>query len=312
LAVADLPSIPIICGPTGSGKTSVAVQLAADFPIEIISADSRQVVKHLDIGTAKPTPDEQQTVRFHLIDLIEPGERYSAFQFIEDCDTAVGDIIGRKRIPMVVGGTGLYLKALTEGVVEIEQDRPEIRQRLEDEMARLGPEAMHRRLAELDPAEAERIHANNRVRVLRALEIYELTGRPKSELLAAGAYKRSSYAYSFYCLQPERTALYEAINRRVDAMMKAGLPEEVDRLVRRGLEPQLRRANVIGYDELLDYLDDRCSLDEAVAMIKQNSRRYAKRQMTWFRHQAGCTYFTDRPTIMTALGGVLAADWPTG
>ena len=310
--MADLPSIPIICGPTGSGKTSVAVQLAADFPIEIISADSRQVVKHLDIGTAKPTPDEQQTVRFHLIDLIEPGERYSAFQFIEDCDTAVGDIIGRKRIPMVVGGTGLYLKALTEGVVEIEQDRPEIRQRLEDEMARLGPEAMHRRLAELDPAEAERIHANNRVRVLRALEIYELTGRPKSELLAAGAYKRSSYAYSFYCLQPERTALYEAINRRVDAMMKAGLPEEVDRLVRRGLEPQLRRANVIGYDELLDYLDDRCSLDEAVAMIKQNSRRYAKRQMTWFRHQAGCTYFTDRPTIMTALGGVLAADWPTG
>ena len=310
--MADLPSIPIICGPTGSGKTSVAVQLAADFPIEIISADSRQVIKHLDIGTAKPTPDEQQTVRFHLIDLIEPGERYSAFQFIEDCDTAVGDIIGRKRIPVIVGGTGLYLKALTEGVVEIEQDRPEIRQHLEDEMARLGPEAMHRRLAELDPAEAERIHVNNQVRVLRALEIYELTGRPKSELLAAGAYKRSSYAYSFYCLQPERTALYEAINRRVDAMIKAGLPEEVDRLVRRGLEPQLRQANVIGYDELLDYLDDRCSLDEAVAMIKQNSRRYAKRQITWFRHQAGCTYFTDRPSIMTALGGVLAADWPTG
>lgn len=309
--MADLPSIPIICGPTGSGKTSVAVQLAADFPIEIISADSRQVIKHLDIGTAKPTPDEQQTVRFHLIDLIEPGERYSAFQFIENCDAAMGDIIGRKRVPMVVGGTGLYLKALTEGVVEIEQDRPEIRQRLEDEMARLGPKAMHRRLTELDPVEAERIHANNRVRVLRALEIYELTGRPKSELLTAGAYKRSSYAYSFYCLQPERTALYEAINRRVDAMIKAGLPEEVDRLVRRGLEPQLRRANVIGYDELLDYLDDRCSLDEAVAMIKQNSRRYAKRQMTWFRHQAGCTYFTDRPTIMTALGGVLAAGWPT-
>jgi len=175
--VADLPPIPIICGPTGSGKTSVAVQLAAGFPIEIISADSRQVIKHLDIGTAKPTPDEQQAVRFHLIDLIEPGERYSAFQFIEDCDTAAGDIIGRKRIPVVVGGTGLYLKALTEGVVEIEQDRPEIRQHLEDEMARLGPEVMHRRLVELDPAEAERIHANNRVRVLRALEIYELTRR---------------------------------------------------------------------------------------------------------------------------------------
>jgi len=310
--VADLPPIPIICGPTGSGKTSVAVQLAAGFPIEIISADSRQVIKHLDIGTAKPTPDEQQAVRFHLIDLIEPGERYSAFQFIEDCDTAAGDIIGRKRIPVVVGGTGLYLKALTEGVVEIEQDRPEIRQHLEDEMARLGPEVMHRRLVELDPAEAERIHANNRVRVLRALEIYELTGRPKSELLAAGAYKKSSYAYSFYCLQPERTALYEAINQRVDTMMKAGLPEEVDRLVRRGLEPRLRRSNVIGYDELLDYLDDRCSLDEAVAAIKQNSRRYAKRQLTWFRHQADCTYFTDRPAIMTALGGVLATDWPTG
>jgi len=305
--VVDHNLIPIICGPTGSGKTSAAVRLASEFPLEVISADSRQIIRHLDIGTAKPTAEEQRIVRFHLIDLIEPGERYSAFRFIEDADRAVREVLARGRIPVVVGGTGLYLRALTEGVVEIEEDRPEIRERLENEMNELGPEAMHRRLMAIDPDEAAKIHPNNRVRVIRALEMCELAGQPKSKLTASGAYKRSEFDYQLYCLQPERERLYEAINRRVDVMMQAGLLEEVKRLVGRGLGPALRRAHVIGYAEVLDYLDGRVSLDGGVDLIKQNSRRYAKRQMTWFRHQTECDYYADAELLSTALRASLGS-----
>ena len=262
--MADRVRIPVICGPTGSGKTAVALTLARSFPIEIVSADSRQIIKHLNIGTAKPTVEEQGQVRFHLIDLVEPGERYSAFRFLEDADQAITQIIRAGRRPLVVGGTGLYLKALADGVIEIEQDRPEIRDELEKQMAELGPEAMHKLLSEIDPVEAARIHPRNRVRVIRALEIHRLTGRSKSELLASGAYKKSGYDYEFFCLTPDRQVLYENIDRRVDQMMRQGLLEEVDDLLARGLESALRRANVIGYEELLDHGDGRCTLEEAV------------------------------------------------
>ena len=193
--MSDLSRIPVICGPTASGKTAIAVSLASSFPIEIVSADSRQIIRRLDIGTAKPTADERKAVRFHLLDLIDPGERYSAYQFIEDADATISDIVSRKRIPVIVGGTGLYLRALVDGVIEIESDNPEIRERLQKEMDTIGPEMMHRRLAQIDPAEARAIHPNNRIRVLRALEIYELTHQPKSKLMASGAYKKSRYEY---------------------------------------------------------------------------------------------------------------------
>ncbi|MEW5796394.1 MAG: tRNA (adenosine(37)-N6)-dimethylallyltransferase MiaA [Candidatus Zixiibacteriota bacterium] len=297
--------IPVICGPTGSGKTSLALRLAEDFPIEIISADSRQLIRHLDIGTAKPTPGEQERVRFHLIDLIEPGERFSSFQFIEAADAAVGDILVRRRLPVVVGGTGLYLRALIDGVVEMEADRPEIRERLEADMQRLGPEAMHRRLTGIDPQEAARVHPHNRVRLVRALEIYELTGTPKSKLTSSGAYKKSQYEYGAFCLMPDRAQLYRAIEARVDLMMRLGLLAEVDNLLGRGFGAALRRANVIGYDELLDYREGRCSLAEAVALIKQNSRRYAKRQITWFRHQLEGEYFPSGGSVLEAVRAAL-------
>jgi tRNA dimethylallyltransferase len=301
LAVADTLQIPIVTGPTGSGKTSVTVDLAAEYPLEVVSADSRQIIKYLDIGTAKPNAEELAVVPCHLVNLVEPGERYSAFRFIEDCDLALDDVIGRGKCPIVVGGTGLYLRALTEGVVEIEEDRPDIRSRIETEMEELGAEKMHQRLAEIDPVEASRIHPHNRVRVIRALEICELTGKSKSELMAFGAYKKSKYAFSYYCFQPEREALYRRINRRVDLMMQQGLLAEVEALVERGLGPAMSRAKVIGYDELLDYLDGRCTIDEAVEAIKQNSRRYAKRQMTWFRHQTEAAFHSDRESLKAAL-----------
>lgn len=291
--VRELPPIPVVCGPTGSGKTSLVVALAAQFPLEVVSADSRQIIRHLDIGTAKPTPEEQRAVRFHLVDIVEPGERYSAYQFVLDCDAAIDDILSRRNIPVLVGGTGLYLRALTEGVIEFENPDPGARCLLEEEMRRKGPEAMHRRLAEVDPEEASRIHAHNQVRVIRALEIYELTGFSKSELTRSGTYKRSKHSYEFLCLQQEREILYDRINRRVDQMLAQGLLAEVGRLVSEGLEHRLRRANVIGYEELLDYLKGRMTLSEAIDLIKRNSRRYAKRQITWFRHQARCSYYAD-------------------
>ena len=293
--------IPIICGPTGSGKTAIAVALAGDYPVEIVSADSRQVIKHLNIGTAKPTPEESKRVRFHLIDIVEPGERYSAYRFASEAEKIIGEILGREHIPLVVGGTGLYLRALSEGVVEIEEEDMQLRERLEEEMKEIGPDAMYRKLEGIDPLEAARLHPNNQVRVIRALEIYYLTGKTKSELVLTGSYNKSDRNYSYYCLALPREKLYERINERVDSMLTEGLLEELQCLIKQGKGEGIKKANVIGYAELIDYIEGNCSLEAAVAMIKQNSRRYAKRQMTWFRHQSGCRMYADAESLCKSL-----------
>lgn len=295
-------SIPIIYGPTGSGKTAAAIELAGKFPIEIISADSRQIIRGLEIGTAKPTAQEQAAVPFHLMDIIEPGERYSAMRFIEDTDKAIDDIYERGKTPIVVGGTGLYLRALTEGFVLIENQDNEIRLRLEEELERVGKQAMWDRLNQLDPDEADRIHANNGVRVVRALEICALTGQTKTELAATGSYKKSKYCFNYFCLMPDREKLYARINERVDQMIAAGLQAELEALIENGRKQELLAANVIGYAELLDYIDGHTDLNEAIRLIKQNSRRYAKRQCTWLRQQIDGELFTDKPSLIDALG----------
>lgn len=299
--MAEDPRISIICGPTAAGKTSVALEYAENFPIEIVSADSRQIIKHLDIGTAKPTLEERAKAPMHLIDIVEPGERYSAFKFISDSGRIIKEILERGNIPIVVGGTGLYLRALVEGVVEIESEDMSVRDRLEHEMETEGPEKLHERLMKIDPLEAVKIHPNNRRRVIRALEIFYLTGKSKSELAATGAYAKPRYNFDYYCLVPDRENLYAVINARVDAMMTCGLLEEIEQLVAEGRKEDIRRANVIGYNELLSYLDGDAGLDEAVSMIKQNTRRFAKRQITWFRGQEGCRFFADKSTLRRAL-----------
>ncbi len=286
-----ITSIPIICGPTGSGKTGVAVKLASDFPVEIVSADSRQIIKFLDIGTAKPTPEECKAVNFHLVDVIDPGERFSAFKFIDSADQAISDILSKDKIPIIVGGTGLYLKALTEGVVEIEEEDMAIREKLESEMEQHGPEVMYDKLMQIDPLEAVKFHPNNKLRVIRTLEIFYLTGKTKSEIVTTGKYFKSKYTYKYYCLAQEREVLYERINARVDQMLEMGWIDEVKELINKGMGDVIRRANVIGYAEILDYLDDKYTLKEAVLLIKQNTRRYAKRQMTWFRHQTDSQFY---------------------
>ena len=294
-------TVNIICGPTGSGKTAAALQIAQTNQIEIISADSRQILKHLNIGTAKPTKEELAQVPFHLVDIIEPGERYSAFNFIDDSESAIDDILKREKTPLIVGGTGLYLRALTDGVVEIEEDDFSIRERLEKELEELGTEKMHRKLEAIDPLEAVKIHPNNKNRIIRALEIYHLTGRTKSELMTTGRYKKSKYKYRYFCLAPEREHLYERINQRVDIMLVFGLVEEIDELIKKGYKDKIAKANVIGYSEILGYFDGNFSLEEAVSMIKQNSRRYAKRQMTWFRKQQNLSFYDNAEDLIGAV-----------
>lgn len=293
--------IPIICGPTGSGKTAVAVELARNYPIEIISADSRQIIRHLDRGTAKPTPAERKKAVFHLIDIIEPGQRYSAFRFMEDAGRAIEQIISNGSLPVIVGGTGLYLRALTEGVIEIESDDFQVREKLEADWEKSGPEAMFARLEEIDPLEAAKIHKNNRPRIIRALEIFGLTGRTKSELIENGTYKKSKHRFSYFALLPNRADLYEKINARVDQMIARGWLDEVKSLVEQGKREDIMRANVIGYKELLSHLGRETGLAEAVSLIKQNSRRYAKRQMTWLRHQTNADIYSTKTQLLAAL-----------
>ncbi|MFH1687191.1 MAG: tRNA (adenosine(37)-N6)-dimethylallyltransferase MiaA [bacterium] len=298
---ASRPAIAVICGPTASGKTGIAVDLSKNFPIEIVSADSRQVIRHLDIGTAKPTAQELRQVPFHLVDIVDPGRRYSAFQFMDDANEAIRGILQRKHIPVVVGGTGLYLRALSEGVVEIESSDMAIREKLEGEMAELGPQAMFERLEKIDPLEAASLHPHHKRRVIRALEIHALTGKCKSELVATGAYRRAEFPFEFFRLMPERAQLYQRINQRVDQMLAAGWLDEIRGLVERGMGDDIRRSQVMGYDELLDYLEGHLPWEEAVSQIKQNTRRYAKRQYTWFRHQAAGEFFDDVNTAGQAL-----------
>jgi len=293
--------VPIVCGPTGSGKTSIATELSTERHVEIISADSRQIIRHLNIGTAKPTEDECRQVHFHLIDIIDPGERYSAFRFIEDANRIVTEIMKRQATPLVVGGTGLYLRALTEGVVEITSTDMTIRSRLENEMEEIGSAAMHERLQTIDPLEATRIHPNNRYQIIRALEIFYLTGKPKSELIVTGADKKSEHKFRYFCLMPDRQELYTTTNARVDRMMEDGLLDEIRALVEKGWMDRLRAAHVIGYDELLDYIDGQSSLEDAVALIKQNTRKYAKRQMTWYRHLDRSCLYADREALIEAI-----------
>lgn len=293
--------IPIICGPTGSGKTAVAVELARQFKIEIISADSRQIIRHLDIGTAKPTIAEREMVDFHLIDIIEPGQRYSAVRFIGDAGRAIEQILSRNSLPVIVGGTGLYLRALTEGVIEIESDDYHIREKLEADWEKDGPEVMYDRLERIDPLEAAKIHKNNRPRIIRALEMFELTGKSKSELIEKGTYKKSKHDFKYFSLIPQRAELYETINNRTDEMMTGGWLDEVKRLIEEGRQEEITRANVIGYKELLAYLDKSIELDEAISLIKQNSRRYAKRQITWFRHQINSEIYSTKAELLAAL-----------
>ena len=284
--------IPVLVGPTASGKTSTSFLLSDKFRnIEIISADSRQIYKYLNIGTDKPTPEEIAKYRIHLVDFVEPGERYTAFDFVEDASGLIRDCFERGKTPMICGGTGLYVKSLVEGIAEIPEDDLAIRERLEEEAITKGPQYLFEKLEKIDPLEAAKTHPHNIKRIIRALEIYEITGKSKSDLMVSSNDIGGDFDYDVVCLMPARETLYSRINERVDLMIESGLLKEIEGIIEKGLKDAVTGVNVIGYNELFRHIDNEMSLQEAVNLIKQNSRRFAKRQITWFRGMKKVTFY---------------------
>ncbi|MFW5662151.1 MAG: tRNA (adenosine(37)-N6)-dimethylallyltransferase MiaA [Bacteroidota bacterium] len=278
--------IIVITGPTASGKTSLAVSLAGHMDIEVISADSRQIYRYLDIGTAKPTEEELSAVKHHFIDILDPDENYSAGRFGEEAYNSFIKIKETGKLPVVVGGSGLYIKALCEGLFdESGPPCPEIRKMLEERLANEGIDAMYTELEGIDPKSAILFEDKNPRRILRALEYYIINNEPISEAHESSRRKRNLKPL-YIGLNFERDDLYERINLRVDKMWQEGIIGETKRVLEMGYSPALNSLNTVGYKEVISRLKNEISEEEALRLIKRNTRRYAKRQLTWFRKYA--------------------------
>ncbi|MEG0310437.1 MAG: tRNA (adenosine(37)-N6)-dimethylallyltransferase MiaA [Eubacterium sp.] len=278
------PKIAVLVGPTACGKTDTAVELAKEIDGEIISADSMQIYKQMTIGTAKPTIDEQQGIPHYLIDCVDPKEEYSVACFKEAALKSIDTILSRHKTPIVVGGTGLYINGLTLPWGFREKDTDEaIREQLNAECESLGKEALYERLRSVDPITAEIIHPNNMKRVIRALEIYEVTGKPKSYFDEQASKEELPYDYVMMGIEMNRALLYERINRRVDLMVEEGLIDEIKHLLSIGYTEDLIAMKAIGYKEIFPYLRKEMSLNDARILLKRDTRHFAKRQLTWFR-----------------------------
>ena len=275
----------LITGPTAVGKTSAAVVVAQRIGAEIISADSRQVYIGMDIGTAKPTDAQRKAVRHHLVDIVRPDEDFNAAIFAQIASEAFDDIHSRGGTAIVVGGTGLYIKALLKGYTFKGVGADEnIREAIEIDIAERGIDAVYAELKELDPAACEKIHPNNIPRVVRALEVIKSTGRPFSEISDdSSGDENPAYEYVAVCINTERGALYRRIDRRVEGMVHAGWPREVKELLSRGYTCELRALNALGYREIADYVEKRWSFREAIDAICKATRNFAQRQLTFFR-----------------------------
>jgi len=273
----------IIAGPTASGKTELAVRLAERFGGEIVNADSMQVYRGMDIGTAKPSPEFRLRVPHHLIDIVDPDVNFSASDFRREAAIAIADISGRGRRVFVVGGTGLYIRALLQGLVDSPSGAGVVRRGLEETAKRYGSEALLDELARVDPETAARLHPNDLVRIVRALEVYRLSGRPISQQRSEHGFAGDYYRALKIGLTVERRELYERIDRRVEQMIAEGLVEEVKSLLARGFSPGSKALRSIGYRQICAYLAGEYGLDEAVRLIKRDTRHYAKRQLTWFK-----------------------------
>ena len=295
----------IISGPTASGKTRLSVELALSCGGEIISADSMQVYKYMDIGTAKVRPDEMKGVPHHLIDICMPDQACSIADWKNAASAAVDSILERGNIPIVVGGTNFYIHALlydTDFDEEISDGS--VRKELEREAELKGADYMYGLLKSTDPEAAESMHPNNIKRVIRALEYNRITGGLISEHNRISKEKESPYDFVYYALFRDRSVLYPDIDRRVDMMMSEGLTEEVIRLKAMGCRQDMVSMQALGYKEMLDYLDGKCSVEEAVDIIKRDTRRYAKRQYTWLNHEKDITWI-DAPSDSDSFREVL-------
>ncbi len=280
----QLPHIIVITGPTASGKTGLALSLARRLPVEIISADSRQIFRHLDIGTAKPSAEERRSVPHHFIDIRDPDERYNAGDFQEEGRRVISEIFSRKNIPLIVGGTGLYIQAIVDGFFEQPEISGEVRSTLEARLVSEGKEALYRELQTVDPESAAAMDASKFRRVIRALEVFRETGTPISAFHKAHAV-RKIYDAHYFGLRWDRKELYARIERRTDEMFAAGFLEEVRRLKDKGYDDRLQALQTVGYREAFSFLRREISEARMIELMKQNTRRFAKRQMTWFRSE---------------------------
>lgn len=273
----------VICGPTASGKTSLGIKLAKKIDGEIVSCDSMQIYKDMTIGTAKPTEEEQKEAVHHLIDFVLPNERYSVAEYKKDAEYTIEKIIEKGKKPIIVGGTGLYLNSLVYGIdyPNIETDL-QYREELENRVEKEGLENLYNEAKKIDEKAIQKISLNDKKRILRILEIYHTTGKTKTELEEISRKNGPKYDYKIFVLNMDRSILYDRINKRVDLMIKDGLIEEVKSLLEKYKEfPTAMQG--LGYKEVVEYLENKLTKDEMIEKIKQETRRYAKRQLTWFR-----------------------------
>lgn len=281
--LAEKPKVIVICGPTGIGKTSVAIRMARHFGGEIVSADSMQIYRFMDIGTAKPDASERKAALHHLIDIVDPDTHFDAAQFAHMASGIIAGICRRQRIPIVAGGTGLYIKTLIHGIFQQHPADKGIRSELKNLAKEKGLPFLFEQLKNCDPAASLRIHPNDEFRIIRALEVFKISGKPISDHHQRHRFTNQPFQTLKIGLFLDRPALYDRINRRVDTMIEQGFIEEVKDLLGRGYSADLKSMNAIGYRHVVELITGQCSLQDAMDTMKRDTRRYAKRQMTWFR-----------------------------
>lgn len=276
----------VLFGPTASGKTKLAVDICKDFNGEVVTADSMQVYKGMDIGTAKPDFEEMQGIKHHMIDLVEPDQNYSLAQYVTEAKACIEEIAGRGKLPVLAGGTGLYIDTLVDNISLSEDERDEeYRKQLYEVSEAQGNEVLMNMLKKVDFESYEKLHVNDTKRIIRALEVFKTTGIPQSEHIRLSRQKDTPYNAVKFCLTGDREALYDRINKRVDMMFEAGLLDEVSGLYARGIDERYTSMQGIGYKEVLWHLQGKISLEECKEQIKQSTRRYAKRQVSWFKRE---------------------------
>jgi len=282
--------IVVVCGPTGIGKTGFAIELARRLNGEIIGADSMQIYRYMDIGTAKPDRNEQAAVHHHMVDVADPDEAFDAARFARMADRAVQGIQERGRLPIVAGGTGLYIKALLYGLFRGRSADPFVITALEEEVKARGAFALHRRLEERDPQSAAKIHPHDAFRIVRALEVLSTTGKTISSFQNSHEFAKQRYNAFKIGLSMDRETLYRRIDQRVDLMLGRGLIDEVETLRKMGYSCGLKSMQSIGYRHVCEFLNGKYPFDETLRLFKRDTRRYAKRQFTWFRNQEAMTW----------------------
>jgi tRNA dimethylallyltransferase len=288
--VDNRPKIIVVAGPTASGKTAVGIHLAERISGEIVSADSIQIYRYMDIGSAKPSGEERERVVHHMIDIRDPDQEFSAGDYVREAREAIDKILQKGRVPLVVGGAGLYIRSLLGGIANVPPAQPALRRNMLDtEAASKG--ALFERLTQIDPATAARTPSANIARIIRALEVYEVTGKTLSQVQDEHSFLDRPYQHVFICLSVSRPLLYERIDKRVDSMIESGLMEEVVSLHERGYSPNLNSMGSLGYRHMNMVLSGQIEMREAVRLMKRDTRYYAKRQLTWFRSEPGVLWF---------------------